>query len=267
LIAKQLLKQYKGNYRIITQKNQGVSLARNRGFELAKTDFVALLDADDQYQPDFIKKSKKLLKDFPEGDLYCFAHLVKHEKAGLFYPKFAIEKNFRGYLNDFFLASLKSSIANCSKTIIRKKALQKFGGFPKNVKEGEDLYVWIMLALNGKVVFDSCYVGAIIVKESDQSRNMRVNQIPYPIIYFGNKDLKNILNKSAKTYLWKIVFNSILASKIRFRYQEAFNRLWAAKNIFGFKILKLVPLLLMPSFFYPTLRKIKYRFSRIKQKL
>ena len=41
--------------RIFHQENQGVSVARNRGVEEARCEYVALLDGDDEWHPDYLK--------------------------------------------------------------------------------------------------------------------------------------------------------------------------------------------------------------------
>lgn len=46
---------------LIRQKNQGVSIARNRGLEIAKGNWIALLDADDEWNPDKTEKQMKIL--------------------------------------------------------------------------------------------------------------------------------------------------------------------------------------------------------------
>ena len=53
----------------ITQKNQGPSAARNRGIEAATGDWIAFLDADDQWTPHKIKNQLLALERHPELQL------------------------------------------------------------------------------------------------------------------------------------------------------------------------------------------------------
>ena len=50
--------------RVIEQENQGVSVARNTGVEYAKGDYIAFLDADDEWRDNYLEtmEGKKLPK-------------------------------------------------------------------------------------------------------------------------------------------------------------------------------------------------------------
>src|SRR5690625_7573082 len=48
---------------IINQKNQGVSVARNKGLKIAKGEWIARLDADEEWNTDKTKKQIKWIKN------------------------------------------------------------------------------------------------------------------------------------------------------------------------------------------------------------
>lgn len=56
---------------VIHQNNAGAAAARNRGLEIAKGDFIAFNDSDDEWLPDHFAILKKAFDDNP--DLFCIA--------------------------------------------------------------------------------------------------------------------------------------------------------------------------------------------------
>lgn len=211
-----------GVIKIINQSNQGVSVARNNGIKSSKSEYVCLLDADDEWKPDFLSKIFNLIIDYPKANLYCLAHLVKREGAKVRKPKLGLNDSHRGYVNDFFKSSSKGEIANSSKVCIKKQAFLSFGGFPEGVVAGEDLYVWIMLALKGKVVCEMSY-SVIIHQELDESRSARRNSVPYPLVFFSEKNNRT-KNKSLKKYLFFIFHRHFMESLYHLQFEEAYIR-------------------------------------------
>lgn len=62
----QVLSEYSDNrIRIVQQSNGGVSSARNLGLKLAKSKYVALLDADDLWMPDYLEKMNSFIEAYP----------------------------------------------------------------------------------------------------------------------------------------------------------------------------------------------------------
>lgn len=60
----EIAKQY--DVKIIHQKNQGQSAARNRGIKEAKGDYLIFVDSDDTIEKDLLKKIKESLTDDPD---------------------------------------------------------------------------------------------------------------------------------------------------------------------------------------------------------
>lgn len=218
-----LIKRYP-NITLIEQKNSGVSAARNRGVSRARNDFVCFLDADDCWYPEFLETMKRLVADWPTADLYCLGHEVL--KGGRSQPLPKVPIRFRGYVKNFFRASQRGDIANSSKVCVRKSALEKVGGFPKGVAAGEDLQVWIRLALQGKVAFDwkTC---CRIYQVDDESRHGRADSIPFPVIFFAERKEKAKLNFHGRNFIAMIALKHILASLLARNYKLSYQR-WRA---------------------------------------
>ena len=79
--TKKVLKKINSNnVEIIYQENLGVCKARNRGVNLATTDYILTLDADDYFEPTFIEKSVEILNNNSNtGIVGCYAKLLKYQ--------------------------------------------------------------------------------------------------------------------------------------------------------------------------------------------
>lgn len=70
-IAESLLINSDVNYRIITQENSGVSVARNNGICEAKGEYICFLDSDDYIHEDYIKLMYEKAATFKYDLVFC----------------------------------------------------------------------------------------------------------------------------------------------------------------------------------------------------
>lgn len=133
---------------IIHQKNAGVAAARNAGVAASHGDYVAFLDADDWWEPTYLKEMDILIHEYPDAGIYCTNYV--YYKPGK--TQVAL-KLARGYMNypDVYLQGPMPIWTGA--TCMPRKVFDEMGGFPVGIKLGEDFLLWAKTALKYKVAF------------------------------------------------------------------------------------------------------------------
>jgi len=117
------------------EKNKGVSYTRNRAVELAKGEWIAFLDSDDQWLPEKLEKQLALVDQYPDMVVgYTASSFIDDvgEPYGYIMP--AIEKLTYDML-------LCKNLMSCSSVIIRASIMK--GIKMPNDKMHEDYFVWL----------------------------------------------------------------------------------------------------------------------------
>jgi glycosyltransferase involved in cell wall biosynthesis len=133
--------------RVFEQDNQGVSTTRNRGISLAKYEYIAFLDADDWWEPTFLQEMVELINEFPNAGIYGSSYFkvknVKRERANI-----GVEPAFQSGIINYFECYAKTLWMPLwtGAVIVPKKVLVEFCGFKKELKLGEDFYLWTQIA-------------------------------------------------------------------------------------------------------------------------
>ena len=135
--------------RLIDQPNAGECAARNRAISEATGDYVALIDADDQWEAGFLEEINRLINDFPDCGLYCTSFQVVSSE-GLYRAPCPEE---RGVVENFFGDSAHRYIAIPLASAMPRTLFDEIGGFPEGMKIAGDLYMWIKLARKYRVCF------------------------------------------------------------------------------------------------------------------
>lgn len=158
--------------RILRQENRGVSAARNRGILQAKHDWVAFLDADDEWLPDYLETMISLHFQFPSCGVLSSAFLNKENDGFVFHNYLQVphNENWRGLIDYYY--ELRIAHPFCSSCIsVQKSKLLEINGFPENIIHGEDLTAWVRLFQ----VTDFAYIkkiGAIYYLDAEKRSNL-----------------------------------------------------------------------------------------------
>lgn len=141
--------------RLYTQKNQGASYSRNRGVELAKSSFVAFLDADDEWKPDYLFHIQRLINNFPDCGAYATSYDVLEEDGTKSLPsaKGIPPTPWIGIIPNLFRMMQIGSPFNTSSIVITKTVFQDLNGFPVGVNRGEDKILWIHLGMKYPIAY------------------------------------------------------------------------------------------------------------------
>lgn len=172
-----VIEPYRDSIRYIFQENRGANFARNKGLDLARGEFVIILDADIELYDNALEKMIIALRDNPEAS---FAY-------GGFYFGW---KYFRPI--DFSVKQLK--IRNCIHTssLVRR---QDHPGFDENIFRFQDWDVWLAMSLKGKrgVMINDVLFRAHIDGSSRIGSSWLpsfLHKIPWPILGFTPKRIK-----------------------------------------------------------------------------
>src|SRR5690606_1200231 len=60
--------------RLVHQKNQGVSVARNKGIDEARYNWIAFLDGDDLWKKNHLSTIATMIMKYPNDKVFCTSH-------------------------------------------------------------------------------------------------------------------------------------------------------------------------------------------------
>ena len=152
----ELARKYESDrVRVIAQENRGVSVARNTGIENARGKFIAFLDADDEWQENYLATIHGLTDQYPESDIFVTAYTVDMGNGKLHYST-RLEPE-TGCLPSYWLTLAKGyDFVWTSATVIRRNALLQAGLFKPGEKIGQDLDMWARVArINPRVAYSN----------------------------------------------------------------------------------------------------------------
>jgi glycosyltransferase involved in cell wall biosynthesis len=152
------LEPYSTRVRYIVQANRGADAARNTAIRASHSMYIAFLDADDRWEPEFLQRQVEYLDAHPECDLvYCDA--VVSGDTPLAVRRFM---ETAPSTSDVTLISLIEQRCNIilSTVVARRKTIVAVDLFDETLRRGQDFELWLRLAVHGATIHYQRHVSA-----------------------------------------------------------------------------------------------------------
>lgn len=172
--------------RLVNQPNAGVSAARNRGVEESRGEIIAFLDADDEWDVDYLCVMSDLVKAYPHCGVFASNYKFRQpdgSQKSTIINRLPFSGHTGELTNYFEVASCSHPPLWTSAVMVRKSAIKSVGGFPVGIKSGEDLLTWARLAARYRIAYSTLPAATFVVEGYDVKEKPK--RIPPETDYVG----------------------------------------------------------------------------------
>ncbi|QEO08655.1 glycosyltransferase family 2 protein [Protaetiibacter larvae] len=133
---------------VVPRTNGGQGAARNTGFERASGDFVALLDQDDRWYPDHLRRLLAALEPADDAVAWVLSDFDEVDAEGRVRQPAVVASRGEVFPKDLDAAISQSVFALPSSSLFRRDAILAVGGFDERLRgyEDDDLFVRLLMA-------------------------------------------------------------------------------------------------------------------------
>ncbi len=247
------------NLRLITQKNSGVSKARNAGVTVAKHSWVAFLDADDFWDKDFLLEVSNTFEIYPDASLFSSGY--QFLSGGSFNTANVCVSGKGNYriIDNYFRSSCDGDLPiTASSVVINKADFLQIGGFPEGWAMGEDIYLWMKMAINFKLAICTNILVTYdhSVENSATKSNVVLEILPHVnslASWLYNNEIPEPLRQDAAKLLHRSYIYTALQN-IKFGNKCKASALMASPHVYnGWHKLAIKTLILCPEWFIKRL--------------
>ena len=161
-ICREFAAKEPARFRFVVQSGKGAANARNDGILAARGRYVAFLDADDLWMPEYLAVMANLIRDFPGAIFYAGGHRWQYPDG---FGTNRIMPCPRGYIDYFQLSMDYDGLALMTSWIVyEREAVIAEGLFKTEYVIGEDVDLMTRMALRGQVAYEPKLLGTYMAE-------------------------------------------------------------------------------------------------------
>jgi glycosyltransferase involved in cell wall biosynthesis len=168
-------KGYKNKVRYIRQENSGPAAARNRGIRESRGNYIAFLDADDEWLPGKLQLQHSALRDNPALG-FCFTDMSHWVDGSELHRSYLHERGYRFVSSGRIYDSLlRECFVFTPSVVVPRAVLDEVGLFDETLRIAEDYDLWLRIADTQEVLF----IDRPLVKRHRNGANITGNLLLY----------------------------------------------------------------------------------------
>jgi glycosyltransferase involved in cell wall biosynthesis len=237
---------------IINIPGSGVSVARNKGADLAAYNWIAYLDADDWWAPDFLSEMVQAIKAYPNHHLFSSGRSrVFENKTERYKNEFLPEDGETNEVNYLKIISRHLPLINSSNTVIRKSHFKVKGYFWEDQSMHEDHDLWLRLSIEEPVIFVNKNLSFYRIDEQLSASKLYYKPADFKIFLKTMLKVRDQISHSDKKYFQSYCNRFILFTFIKYyskytKKEEQMiyglsKKLMKGNHLLFLKILKVLP--------------------------